>query len=143
MKPLIITNNPKLNEEYALKSGDLYKDMDLEYHGEFSQEEVLKAARDRIHLGAKLVIHPMMGRIKPHETPYKSVFMEVPEKRDHEKGMTCDFMSITIIEDSLAETAKLLNNTFRIKYDDSMLPDLQEMDLLLIRTGIEEYRMLR
>ena len=49
-------------------------------------------------------------------------------------------MSVTVIEDSIAETRKLLNDTMMLKYDDSMLTDLQYLDYLLIRSGIEEYR---
>ncbi|MBQ7703160.1 MAG: GrdX family protein [Firmicutes bacterium] len=143
MKALIITNNPKMNEEFNSNPADLYRSMDIDFREGADQMEILKAARDLIHLGAKLVIHPMMGRVKPHETPYKSVLMEVLEDDDRARGVTCDFMSITIIEDSIAETDKFLNNTFRRKYDDSMLPDLQEIDRLLIRTGMEEYRMHR
>jgi hypothetical protein len=98
-------------------------------------------ARDRIHLGARLVIPPMMGRIKPHETPYKSVFMEVPEERElQNSGAASDFMSIQIIEDSIHETQKFLDNTFMLKYSDDLLPDLQFIDYILIKNGMEEYR---
>ena len=141
MKPLIITNNPKMQVEFLMNPSDLYRDVDIDFREGADQMEILRAARDLIHLGAKLVVHPMMGRVKPHETPYKSVFLEVPEDDGRAGGPGCDFMSITIIEDSMAVTAKLLNDTFIKKYDDSMLPDLQEIDRLLIRTGIEEYRM--
>ena len=106
-----------------------------------SQTEILKLARDRIHLGAKLVIHPMMGRIKPHETPYKSVFLEVPDERDEAAGsFTTDFTSLQIIEDSIHETEKFINHTYMAKYTDEMLPDLQYIDLLLILSGMEEYK---
>ena len=78
-------------------------------------------------------MHPMMGRIKPHETPYKSVFLERIE------GST-DLQSVIIIEDSIKETKKLIENTYRKKYDEQLLPDLQYIDLLLLKSGIEEYR---
>ncbi len=126
MKALIITNNPKVNIEL--------KDMEnIEFHPEADQEEILKIARDYIHLGAKLIMHPMMGRIKPHETPYKSVFLEKIE------GDT-DADSVIIIEDSIAETRKLIEHTYQKKYDEQLLPDLQYIDLLLLKSGIEEYR---
>lgn len=128
MKTLIITNNPKVNIEFSNKE-------QIDFRPEAGQEHILKAARDLIHLGARLVMHPMMGRIKPHETPYKSVFMEVPDE-----PCELDTESLIIIEDSIAETDKYLNNTYMRKYDDSLLPDLQYIDLLLLKTGIEEYR---
>ena len=128
MKTLIITNNPKVNIEFSNKE-------QIDFRPEAGQEHILKAARDLIHLGARLVMHPMMGRIKPHETPYKSVFMEVPDE-----PCELDTESLIIIEDSISETDKYLNNTFMKKYDDSLLPDLQYIDLLLLKTGMEEYR---
>ena len=146
MKPVIITNNPRVHDEFSSK-------VQTEYHEGLPQEEILKIARDRIHLGAKLVIHPMMGRIRPHETPYKSVFLEVPEapegaaqdpSHQDEAATTAataplDFTSLQIIEDSMAETAKFLNNTYMKKYNEEDLKDLQYIDFLLIREGIEEY----
>lgn len=126
MKALIITNNPKVNIELKDKEN-------IEFHPDADQEEILKIARNYIHLGAKLIMHPMMGRIKPHETPYKSVFLEKI------CGET-DMDSVIIIEDSLAETRKLIQNTYQKKYDEQLLPDLQYIDLLLLKSGIEEYR---
>ena len=128
MKTLIITNNPKVNIEFANRE-------EIDFRPDAEQDDILKAARDLIHLGARLVMHPMMGRIKPHETPYKSVFLEVPEKPGK-----LDTESLIIIEDSISETDKYLNNTFMKKYDDNLLPDLQYIDMLLLSTGIEEYR---
>ena len=128
MKTLIITNNPKVNIEFSNKE-------QIDFRLDAGQEDILRAARDLIHLGARLVMHPMMGRIKPHETPYKSVFMEVPDE-----PCELDTESLIIIEDSISETDKYLNNTFMKKYDDSLLPDLQYIDLLLLKTGMEEYR---
>ena len=131
MKTLIITNNPKVNIEFSNNS---IKE-EIDFRPDAGQEYILKASRDLIHLGARLVMHPMMGRIKPHETPYKSVFLEVPDE-----PCELDTESLIIIEDSISETEKYLNNTFMKKYDDSLLPDLQYIDLLLLKTGMEEYR---
>lgn len=128
MRILIITNNPKVNIEF-------FDNIEIDFRPDAPQDEILKAARDLIHLGGRLVMHPMMGRIKPHETPYKSVFLEVPEE-----PCALDAESLMIIEDSIAQTYKYLTNTFMKKYDDSLLPDLQYMDLLLLKTGVEEYR---
>lgn len=126
MKTLILTNNPKVNIEFSNVEN-------IDFRAEAGQEEILRIARDFIHLGAKLIIHPMMGRIKPHETPYKSVFMEIREG-------VLDMESLMIIEDSIAETDKYLKNTYMKKYDDELLPDLQFLDFLLLKNGIEEYR---
>ncbi len=141
MKALIITNNPRVYDEFSPDKGTGAGKPDIEYHEGMPQTEILRLARNRIHLGAKLVIHPMMGRIKPHETPYKSVFLEVPDEREEAGGsFTTDFTSLQIIEDSIHETEKFINHTYMVKYTDEMLPDLQYIDLLLILSGMEEYR---
>lgn len=126
MKALIITNNPKVNIEFKDKEN-------IEFYEDASQEQILRIARDYIHLGAKLIMHPMMGRIKPHETPYKSVFLEKTEGE-------ADIDSVIIIEESIAETKKLIEHTYQMKYDEQLLPDLQYIDFLLLKSGVEEYR---
>ena len=138
MKPIIITNNPKVYAEFFAGDDSRHSPAEVDFREDLTQEEILLKARDLIHLGGRLIIHPMMGRIKPHETPYKSVFLEILE--EGEDGAGTDFMSVTVIEDSIAETRKLLNDTMMLKYDDSMLTDLQYLDYLLIRSGIDEYR---
>ena len=85
MNTLIITNNEKVNIEFI-------NDGNVEYHEDAEQTEILLIARNYIHLGARLIMHPMLGRIKPHETPYKSIFLE------NVKGEV-DFESLIIIED--------------------------------------------
>ena len=124
MEILIITNNPKVNIEYSNKYS-------VEFDENMDQLSILKKARDYIHLGSKLIAHPMMGRIKPHETPYKSVILE-------KKTGDLDFISLQIIEDSMKETNKFLTNTYKIKYDDSLLPDLSYIDYLLMASALEE-----
>lgn len=126
MKILIITNNPQANIAFS----DKY---DVEFYPDKDQEEILCMARDRVHLGAKLLIHPMMGRIKPHETPYKSVLLDLDSVNTH-------IESVMMIEDSIAITHKDLNNTVYKKYFDEILEDLQFMDRLLLESGIEELR---
>lgn len=126
MKTIIITNNPQVEREFG-------KTENVAFYPQADQTEILRRARDLIHLGAELIMHPMAGRIKPHETPYKSVFLI-------EKTGAVDITSFTIIEDSIGETGKFLSGGFRRKYDDSLLPDLQFIDLELLKSGIEEYR---
>ena len=125
MNTIIITNNPRVNIEYSNRENVLFfPDLD--------QLDILKKARDYIHLGSKLIAHPMMGRIKPHETPYKSVYLE------EIKG-DLDFLSLQIIEDSIKETNKFLTDTYMIKYVEENLPDLAYIEYLLLKNAVEEY----
>lgn len=122
---LIITNNPKTEAEFREKE-------QMEFLPQADQREILRRARDLIHLGARLITHPMAGQIKPHETPYRSVFLEVG------RG-PLDENSLNIIEDSIAETNKFLEGSCKKKYDEELLPGLQFMDLQLLSNGVEEY----
>lgn len=152
MIPIIVTNNPRVKKELSSQNK-----IEIIYMAGQSQEEILRFARDKIHLGAKLIVHPMMGRIKPHETPYKSVLMEISESRETQENNEVseisagrqisespdlDYNSVMIIEDSILETSKLLNNTYAIKYDindEESLKDLAYIDYLLMKAGLDEY----
>lgn len=139
-KYIIITNNPMVKKAYTDRNFADVVD-EVRFRSDKSQTEILTEARDLIYLGAKLLIHPMMGRVKPHETPYKSVMLQLPEKgREPEDGGTpeTDFESVIIIEDSIAMTEKLLKNSAYIKYYDEIDGDLQFLDKLLLDSGIEE-----
>ena len=94
MKPVIITNNPKVQEKYNTEFKVIFRP-------ELDQTDILKEARDYIHLGARLIMHPMMGRIKPHETPYKSVFLQTG-------GGETQFYSVLMFEGSGFGTEKIL-----------------------------------
>lgn len=127
MKTIILTNNPKVSEELSSREN-------VEYIAA-EQTDILLRVRDMIHLGAKLVTHPMPGRIRPHETPYKTVMLEVPDAPSQ-----VDFESLMIIEDAISETGKHLENTYQLKYVDEFLPDLQFIDLTLLKEALSEYR---
>ncbi|MCR4804967.1 MAG: GrdX family protein [Clostridia bacterium] len=92
--------------------------------------EVLRAARDRIHLGAKLLAHPMAGRLRPNETPYMTVFLKEAD------GVPLDLPSLEIIEYCLAEDAKYANAGK--KYDEAMLPDLRFIGRELAESTLKE-----
>ena len=77
-KMIIITNNPQVNKDYTDRKLSAFKG-EVRFREGKSQTEVLTEARDLIYLGARLLIHPMMGRIKPHETPYKTDKLELEE----------------------------------------------------------------
>ncbi|MBQ1419056.1 MAG: GrdX family protein [Firmicutes bacterium] len=93
---------------------------------------VLTAARDRIHLGAKLLAHPMAGRLRPNETPYMTVVLAPPAPSTG-AGTDLDRPSLEIIEYCLAEEEKYIN--MRKKYDEPLLPDLRFISCELF-TGI-------
>ena len=64
---ILITNNPKV-----------YDDPNIGCDKEFidgSDKRCAHSGRDRIHIGHKLLSHPLSGSVKPNETPYKSILI--------------------------------------------------------------------
>lgn len=96
-----------------------------------SAADVLTAARDRIHLGAKLLAHPMAGRLRPNETPYITVVLD-------DSGGPLDLPSFEIIEYCLAEENKY--EGMRKKYDETLLPDLRFINCELLKSVLEELK---
>ena len=123
MKALIISNN--LDNEDLVPAAFSF----LPVHG--SARDVLTAARDRVHLGAKLLAHPLAGRLRPNETPYMTVVL------DDSPG-PLDVPSFEIIEYCLAEEAKYA--PMRKKYDETLLPELRFISRELLKSVLEELK---
>ena len=66
---LLVTNNGKVRISFG--------DLCVLRFIEGGHEDVLKAVRDLIHTGHKLLTHPLAGSVKPNETPYKSLIVSV------------------------------------------------------------------
>ena len=64
-KAIIITNNVLSKEGFEKTADVLFV--------EGSLMDVMKTARDYVHKGHRLLTHPLMGSIKPNETPYKTI----------------------------------------------------------------------
>lgn len=120
IEPLfIITNNPMSRLTFK----DKYV---VEYVEEGAQLDVLKKARDYVHNGYRLLTHPLMGSVKPNETPYRTVCIsKKPEK-------TVDLNSLEIIEQAIATTEKFLKDFNTPKWSEKILVDFQVIDLDLI-----------
>jgi hypothetical protein len=58
---------------------------------------VIRAARDKIHLGWRLAHHPLYGNIRPHLQPFRSLLLMEPEE-----GAAVDPLSLRLIEEALA-----------------------------------------
>lgn len=115
-EPILITNNPLVRNK-------LEKSFNLEYC-QVSYLELLKLVRDRIHLGYRLLTHPLSGSVKPSETPYKTVIIS-----------KCDSFhidSLMIIENSISTARKLLKGGDIPNWNEKILEDFQVIDLSLI-----------
>lgn len=117
----VLTNNSLVREKY---SGDL----DITFiDGQYI--DVLKSARDMVHKGLKLITHPLMGSIKPNETPYRSIIIS--------EGASLDVESLTIIESSIFAAEKFLSNSRVPVWNEKVLDDFRFVDLRLFESALE------
>jgi len=123
IEPLIIvTNNPMSKEQFQSK----YKVVFIEG----TMMDILKKVRDNIHVGHKLLTHPLMSSVKPNETPYRTICIskEILSK--------VDLQSLSIIEESIMTTEKFLNDFKTPQWNEKILLDFQLIDFDLINHAI-------
>ena len=61
---ILLTNNPLAASRFQDRA-------DVRYL-EAGYKDVLREARDLVHMGALLLFHPLYGSVKPGETPYRT-----------------------------------------------------------------------
>ncbi|QOR34315.1 GrdX family protein [Clostridium sp. 'deep sea'] len=115
----ILSNNPAIIANYnkvEAVNGDLLA--------------VLNTARDYIHLGHKLLTHPLVGSVKPNETPYKSVIVcKEITGLDHE--------SLSVIEGSLKVAKKMLEERPLPEWNERIKQDFQVIDQSLLDSALK------
>ena len=122
-KNIIITNNPKIAKEMSGKN------IGVSYFEQADFMEILSKARDIIHLGYKLLTHPIVSSIKPYETPYKTIVLA------YNNG-EIDLESIELIENSIELSKNFLDKPRR-KLTKSIDEDFRLIDYELINGAIE------
>ncbi|MDD3704833.1 MAG: GrdX family protein [Clostridiaceae bacterium] len=117
----IITNNSLVKDKYE-------KDSNIELvDGKYI--DVLKSARNMVHKGAKLITHPLMGSIKPNETPYRSIVVL--------EGTSLDIESLAIIESSIATAEKFQIDNKVPLWNENILEDFRFVDLKLLESALD------
>lgn len=118
----ILTNNPKVRDEFTKHSEYIIEYYNVDLLG------ILMVVRDKIHMGWKLLTHPLSGSIKPNETPYKSMALI--------RGDSLDFDSLSIIEDSILTVKKFQEIKATPSWAEYILDDFQVIDFDLIRKAV-------
>ena len=123
---IILTNNPdvieKLKDRNVLWVDGTYRD-------------VLIKARDLVHQGHRLLTHPLMGSLKPNETPYRSIAVSSG------RG-TLDMDSLLLIENAVETFDKFAQVTRPdrgVNTPERMLADFRMIDLSLISNALEDH----
>jgi len=118
---IVLTNNSLVRDGYG-------KDLDIIFiDGEYI--DVLKSARDMVHKGAKLITHPLMGSVKPNETPFRSIIVA--------QGDSLDIESLTVMESSIASAEKFQRDVKAPLWNDSILNDFRFVDLKLFESAYD------
>lgn len=117
---IIVTNNPAVIQAYQ------HEEMILKE----SMREVFLQVRDLIHLGHKLISHPMPGSIKPNETPYRSLVVS-------KAAGSLDFQSLTMIEAAIRKFEQFQSDRPTPVYPESILKDFQVVDYNLFTSGYQ------
>lgn len=114
----LITNNMKLLES-------------VQERGEFidgSALDVLIHVRNLVHLGSKILTHPLCGNLRPDHQPFRSVII------DEKKG-AADLDSLSLIEQAVKvyQSCKLIN---RNEINEAVLKDYAYIDSELMRESL-------
>jgi hypothetical protein len=91
--------------------------------------DVLIEVRNLVHQGYELISHPLMGSVKPNETPYRSILLK--------QGIHTDIQSVEIIESSIQTYEKFKKMKSLPEWSHKILEDFQFVDLKLFESAIE------
>jgi len=119
----IVTNNP----EVAARWPEATEWVDVGARG------VLIRVHGLVHLGCRLLTHPLAGSVKPNESPYRSVIVS------QNPDSTIDFDSLRIIEGALA----VVDRSGPPRYctiPPRVDADFQLIDRTLMESAIESLR---
>lgn len=123
IEPLfIVTNNPMSKEKFEEKFKVEFIDV--------PQLDILKKVRNYIHKCNRILTHPLMGSVKPNETPYRTVCVST------EVVNGVDLQSLEIIENAIVTTEKFLRDFNTPKWSEKILTDFQVIDSDLIDHAI-------
>ncbi|MBQ6776624.1 MAG: GrdX family protein [Synergistaceae bacterium] len=120
----LVTNN--MNLYNAVKCGEFVDGSSL---------DVLVHVRGLVHLGSKILTHPLCGNLRPNHQPFRSVIIE-------EKKGFVDLDSLSLIEDAVRvyqSCALIMPDAI----DEATRGDYAYIDAELMKESLEQYRLLR
>ncbi len=113
----LITNNMNLYK--SVKNGEFINGSSL---------DVLIHVRSLVHLGSKILTHPLCGNLRPNHQPFRSVII------DEEKGLV-DLDSLSLIEDAVRvyQSCKVITPE---EIDEATLKDYAFIDSELMKESL-------
>lgn len=133
MKFILVTNNQIVNERF-IAPGTKNMSQGIFLEG-MTYLQVLEKVREMVHMGHKLLTHPLSGSIKPNETPYRSILISA------DCG-SLDFESLGIIEESIETARKFMAIGKPRNYNERHHNDFMTIDYYVIESGIESLNQI-
>jgi len=122
---IIVTNNIDVKSKYENDHKVIFV--------EGSYKDVLIKARDLIHEGRLLLTHPLMGSVKPNETPYRSIALGTQKN-------AVDTDSVILISEAIEtydKFAKTMRKDRGLNTPERLLADFRLIDLTLISSAVD------
>lgn len=120
-KIVIVTNNPEVYRLYE-------KSFNIKFN-QGNYYDVLIETRNLVHINYELITHPLVGSVKPNETPYRSIVLK--------QTKVIDQQSVEIIEISIQTFEKFERMKPAPKWTQSILEDFQFVDLKLFESSLD------
>lgn len=100
-----------------------------------SSLDVLIHVRSLVHLGAKILTHPLCGNLRPNHQPFRSVLID-------EKNGLADLDSLSLIEEAVRvyQSCRLI---LPDELDNSTRNDYAYIDSELMRESLEQYGLMK
>jgi len=121
----VLTNNPMVHGHLSSQAVCAVDYRDVSLH------ELMCIVRDFVHLGHRLLTHPLSGSVKPNETLYKSIGIT-----DQPEAGLC-LSSLNIIEHSIQTVERFAN--IKKPIDSNAKADLQLVDFTLILSALDSF----
>lgn len=120
-KVTVITNNPEVYSIYG-KSYNMKLIQGTYY-------DVLVEARNLVHQGYELITHPLVGSVKPNETPYRSLILK--------QGTKTDFQSVEMIEISIQTYERFDSIEPTPTWSQTIMQDFGVVDSKLFESSLD------
>lgn len=121
----LVTNNPLARQYWAVSECNHISIRWLEG----GLPDVLVAARDMVHVGWRLLNHPLASGLRPSQTPYKTLILA--------RGKCLDYQSLQVLEGALAIVQK---QAAFPGGSERVLADLQLIDVEMCKEVLEQIR---
>jgi len=129
---VLITNNPIIKNKII--------DDNLEFvFIEGTSIDVLFMVRDYVHLGAKLLTHPLYGNLRPYQQPYRTILIA-----KESEASSYDMESLSLMESAI-EVYQSCQDRLIVpeELSENLRDDYAFVDFELMKESFSQYRLIK